>query len=244
MNLALICDDNYINVNIRLIHLTDLSTALYTAELLNVLKEVARKKKFDETTGMFTLDRKYMTERTGLTVEEQYDCETCLIGYGVLTHPDDNLNHMIVDTDAYVQLITDETVKLLTKITKAKSKIKEQEKRAQNKAGMIEGRQLAAEQIYISLYGNNEVLQHAVKDWMESIVLRKGTVTNAAVKITLELLRPYTDESRAEILREATVNGYANLQWVIDKLPKLRSNATLSAPQQTATAADLADVSF
>ena len=51
--------------NRKLVKLTNLNTAVYWSELLEIIEQVVRKKKFDDD-GYFKLDRKYMEDQTGI----------------------------------------------------------------------------------------------------------------------------------------------------------------------------------
>ena len=79
----LVSSDGYGRYNRKFARLVGITAAVYWSEILDISTKVVKKKKFDDE-GYFKVDRKYIEERTALTVEEQLDCDSILTNIGVL----------------------------------------------------------------------------------------------------------------------------------------------------------------
>lgn len=234
MFLDLICDNNYININIKLAKIVGLDTAVYFAELLNISREVIRKKKFDEATGFFKLDRKYMEDRTTLASAEQLECEKTLKALNIIScHPDDK-NKLKVDLEAFANLIIEDNLEQFN-LPKKKEKISATQKAANKRAGMIEGMQeLTAK---IATEKQHEELIPSLVNWVESVYANKRFLTKAIIEVFIDKICAATSDTTEQIalITEAMVSGYPNADWVISKRKSLKSNVVLNTPQETAT---------
>ena len=66
MLIQLLSQSNYGSFNITVAHMLNLETAVYLSELMNINEKALRKNKLDD--NQFILDRKYITERTTISV--------------------------------------------------------------------------------------------------------------------------------------------------------------------------------
>ena len=71
----LISSESYVRANSRYIKLTNLTIATYTEMLFTILDAVSKKKTFDQTTGVFTISREYIEERTVILAEDQKEAD-------------------------------------------------------------------------------------------------------------------------------------------------------------------------
>ena len=100
MNLDILSTRNcYLSINEKLIQMIGLDTAAYLTVVLDALHQAVKKGKVNDE-GYFKLDRKYATERTGLSTTEQKHCDDRLITIGLMKRDSETLNLLSVDVGA------------------------------------------------------------------------------------------------------------------------------------------------
>ena len=230
MFLDLLCDNNYINVSIKFMKIVGTETAVYFAELLNIIREVVRKKKYNEQ-GFFKVDRKYIEDRTTLTKEEQYDCDTVLTKLLILSATPENLDVIRVDLEEYAKILVDDNMKCI-KSEKKKLKITAADKSAQRKAGMA-----TSFRKIIENYGFSETLTTALSNWTDTIILNAQKPLNKVIiDAFLTRLQNYSSDEQVqvEIIEQATINGWNNADWAISSYMKnvRQGTTTVRLPEQ------------
>lgn len=219
MYLDLLCDNNYINVNIKFMKLVGIETAVYFAEILNIIREVVRKKKFNEQ-GFFKLDRKYIESRTTLDAEAQYDCDVVLTKLLVLSADPANLDMVRVDLEEFAKILVDDNMKGISS-EKKKLKVTASDRAEQKRAGMA----ATFRKIIIEQYNLGEELTQAFCDWSDTIITTAKRPLNKVILDTfINKVLQYSDNlaERLEVISTATVSGWTNADWAINGIRRNR----------------------
>jgi len=104
MFIDLLNSNNYISVNLSLIKLIGLEEAVYVSELLNIVKKAKMKDKLVNG-NYIKVDRKYITNRTTLSSEKQYEIDSKLKSLNLLGILEDDKNCIGIDGAGLVALI-------------------------------------------------------------------------------------------------------------------------------------------
>lgn len=229
---------NNITVNKKLIKLAGINTALYWAELCDILVKVFNKKTYDEN-GFFTLDRKYVEEQISLTEIDQISCDAVLRKLDVLDVDPNDTNRLRIDSAKMVALMAEVDVTAIKKITKQAKQTRE-EKSAAKKAGM-KSTMLTA----ISTT-NSDVLE-AYRRWIDCMVENRR-LTKAQVEVFQQTVESYTDnvEAQIKIIDIATTKTYIDAAWAINIFNKdyKRQGQLINTAKQLERKEVLADVQF
>lgn len=208
MYLEVLAADNYISVNRKLAQLFDLKTAVYIAELSNIITKVYKKKTFDEN-GYFQVDRKYIEERTTISLEDQLICDSALTKVGVLEEAKEDSSRIRMDIGLLTSIITSEDATLLSSIAKKckVSKVKKSEAKVQAirqslKAGIVEA--------------DSDIL-NALYDWTDAVLDSKNFLSKRVIEIFQDQLNQYTSDKNTKIaiITLATVHAYKDVSWAI-----------------------------
>lgn len=223
--------DSYGSYNRRLAKLTSLNTAIYWAEILDIIPKIQRKKTFD-TDGYFKLDRAYIQERTSLAPEEQVYCDQILQRINVLEVDSLDASRLRVNLKTMTEFLLDDKVVPLTNIRKFSKGNKVAEGLAK-KAGMIDTmKNLLSEQ--------DAEFRSKYEAWVDSVYTgKKGFLTKAKIKMFESKINEYALDDHAlknELLDIAISTGYTDADWVISKLPITWKKSTASQTQRSATA--------
>ena len=213
MYLEVLAADNYISVNRKLAQLFDLKTAVYIAELSNIITKVYKKKTFDEN-GFFQVNREYITERTTISLEDQLICDSVLTKVGVLEEQKDDSSKIRMDIGLLTSIITSEDATLLSSIAKKckVSKVKKSEAKVQAirqslKAGIVES--------------DSDILK-ALYDWTDAVLDSKNFLSKRVIEIFQDQLNQYTSDktTKLAIIILATVHAYKDVGWAISLYEK------------------------
>lgn len=199
---------NNITVSKKLIKIAGINTALYWAELCDILVKVFNKKTYDEK-GFFTLDRKYVTEQISLNETDQISCDNVLKNLGVLESDPNDLSRIRIDVSKMLGYITDSDLKAIKSLTKQAKQTRE-EKSAAKKAGMKSTMLTAVSTV-------NADLLEAYKRWIDCMV-ESRRITKAQVQVFQQTVESYTDnvESQIKIIDIATTKAYMDAAWAIN----------------------------
>lgn len=241
-----------IEVNKKLIKIVGLNCATYWAELSCILRKVYNKDKYDEDTGYFQLDRRYIEDQICLTLEEQYQCDTILIKLGVMMQDDTDETRSTIKLDAskifcMIAESDEDQVKKIAKnikvtsedkanakrLSKALTAEEREQARANKKAGLIAGRCNKAH----SLIGHAE-FNDLYDAWINMVYaggkyLMDADITKFHENIWNHSHDPVTYRSIMQICID---NHWINSAWAVDRFKKQYSAVTnISAPQKVAT---------
>lgn len=211
MLLDLIEPANQETFNIKLAHTIGLQAAIYCSELLNIIGQVTRKKKFDDN-GFFKLNRDYMFKRTTLTVEDQLNIDAALAKINLLQKDTDNPDNLKLDITLLGDIIANEDL-TITDDLKKRTKVKtSKEAREAKKAGVTLALKKA---ITIS----NKELATALGSWVDAMVAAKKLITKEAVVEFQKTMNSYTKgdlDLALRLVQIATINLYKDCSWAIN----------------------------
>lgn len=227
MYVDLMAQENYININKKLMTIVGRDTAIYWTELMNVIKKVIKKKKFDEQ-GFFTVDRSFIYEQTTLTLEEQLSCDAVLRRVGALEQAPDNTDLIRVNIETVVALITSEDTKALNEVVK-KAKVKKTDSSEAKK-------QCVKAALKNGIVEPDVDILNAMRDWVESI-LSKNFLTKKVIEVFQNTVRSYSSDKAVQlkIIELATIHAYKDASWAINLYQKDRKPATRLAEQKIAS---------
>ena len=224
---------NYVPVNTKAIKLFGLPTAAYFAVLADIYPRVVSKKLNElMNIGYFTVDRSYVESKCGLSPEEQYTCDLGLERVGVVQINPQNRDMIGISMDTMFACLAENDVKLLDQLRK-KAKTKKTDETAGKRAGQVKTFSAHA----CTLTHVPEV-QEAFRTWVTAMVESgKAKMSKAVVELFYNAMSTYTQDPavQCEILRQATMSGYTNAEWVISSLSrtsKTNSATRLNAPQK------------
>lgn len=225
---------NNLMINTKMIKVFGLSTAAYSAVLMEIIPRVLQKK-YDEfsKTGYFTVDRAYIESRCGLTVEEQLAADAGLARSGILiTHPE-NPNQLSICMDFMFELLAEDDAKILDKVRK-KAKTKKSDEAAAKRSGKI-----STFSAFASTLAHTPEVQEAYHLWITALIEGgKCAFSKTTVQLFHDAMTRYTSDpaTQVEILKQAAASGYPNAEWVINSMQKKpgyqRSIATYSTREQ------------
>lgn len=108
--------NNNFSFNISAAHILGLINAIYCAELLNIYNKAKKKKKINNES--FRVDRKYIEERTTISVEDQYVCNSALSEIGILEVDLADPDIMKFNFEVYIKIITNDDCTFLNQVSK------------------------------------------------------------------------------------------------------------------------------
>ena len=217
--------------NRKLVKLTNLNTAVYWSELLEIIEQVVRKKKFDDD-GYFKLDRKYMEDQTGIQLDDQLEAESLLEKLGVLERNQSDECKLRVQLKEMTELLADDkTQKLET------SKTKEKISRAQQKANKQACILITMKNI---LSEADPELRAKYEEWIESVYARggpSGFLTKVKIQLFEDKINSFSADKQVklDLLTEAILSGYSDADWVISRYTSKKRPAQSARPAPTAT---------
>ena len=222
----LLSSDNYGSFNIKLAKIANLETAVYWAELLNIIKKVLKKQKFDEN-GFFKLDRKYIEDRTTLTTEDQYNCDSALAQLGVLESEVDDKDQVRVNLELMTSILIDDDAKKLVQIGK-QLKVKKSTA-AKNKVDAIKA------SMKESIVEPDLSILEALKDWVEAIYANKNFLTKKVIETFQTTIKQYSNDKTVQlkIIELATIHAYKDAAWAINLFERDYKKAGVSTLPQT-----------
>ena len=225
---------NNLMINTKMIKVFGLSTAAYSAVLMEIIPRVLQKK-YDEfsKTGYFTVDRAYIESRCGLTVEEQLAADAGLARSGILiTHPE-NPNQLSICMDFMFELLAEDDAKILDKVRK-KAKTKKSDEAAAKRSGKI-----STFSAFAATLAHTPEVQEAYQLWITALIEGgKCAFSKTTVQLFHDAMTRYTSDpaTQVEILKQAAASGYPNAEWIINSMQKKtgyqRSTATYSTTEQ------------
>ena len=225
---------NNLMINTKMIKVFGLSTAAYSAVLMEIIPRVLQKK-YDEfsKTGYFTVDRAYIESRCGLTVEEQLAADAGLARSGILiTHPE-NPNQLSICMDFMFELLAEDDAKILDKVRK-KAKTKKSDEAAAKRTGKI-----STFSAFAATLAHTPEVQEAYQLWITALIEGgKCAFSKTTVQLFHDAMTRYTSDpaTQVEILKQAAASGYPNAEWIINSMQKKtgyqRSTATYSTTEQ------------
>jgi len=215
----MLCDflsmDNYVSFNSQLASIIGLHSAIYVSELINITRKATVKNKLIND-KYIAVDREYITSRTTISLEEQYEIDKKLNKVGIVDLSD-SPDIIMIDLGTLVNLATSTDEDLIGKVNKL-TKIKST---SNNK---MTQRQHMFETLKASIHHDNAELEQAYKDWVDGVCANpKGFLSKRAISLFQAAVDKYSDRNldlALKIIEIATVNGYRDAQWAINVFEK------------------------
>jgi len=240
---------NSLIINCKSVELFGLNAAAFLTEAIAIQRKATEKGKLVE--DRFTeLNRKYITSRTSLSIEDQLVCELTLNSVGIVEKHPDKVNCIYVDLERYIEILSNEEAE-------AREKVK---RRAQILSTMNVSKpaQLSIIEALKKSLDNEPCreLGEAMKDWIDGVYASpKGFLSLPAVKLFKETLYEYIREDiqkGLDIVQLATIQGYMDCNWAINQYEQemhirkstRKGNKLRTTPQSTSRKEDLSDTSY
>lgn len=243
MLIDLLCTDNYVSYNVKLAHLLGLNTSIYLTELLNINTKAIQKQKM--TDDFFTVDRKYITLRTTMSIDEQKRIEDQLLEIGILNRSDVKDSTMSLNITLLTSLLMSTDEKLIEKIKKISVKSKN------NSEGKITKRQAQANALKQYIKCENQELKQAYLDWIDGVYANpNGFLSKRSIEIFQKTIDDFSQRNldlALQIITIATVNGYRDATWAINLYMKEHNisyripaaSVTVNTPQKIAVSEEV-----
>lgn len=216
--LDIMSKDSYGCYNRTLAKKLGLNVSVYISEIMEISSQVLRKNKFDSE-GFWKLNRKYLEERTTLSLEEQDTCELILESLGILDRKGKNtvrfkLNKLfdIVLNDSFPEI----------QVLEKKPKLSKQEIIILNlKKG-------------ISEVETDPELIKAYEDWVDVVYGRVHT--KKQIQTFIEDINKFSSAKfqKLEIINICMKNNYVDAEWGFNRITGGKTAQTLS-PQKIST---------
>lgn len=215
MLIDLLSTDNLANYNIKIAQVMGLHTAIYINELINISNKATQKNKLIAD-KFFILDRKYITKRTTLALEEQLAIDTKLHKVNVMQKADNEIDTIYLDIEKLASIISSDDSEYLDKV----------KKKTQVKTTALPGmkmtlRQKQAEEFKQSLTITHPELRAAYEGWIEGVYANpKGFLSKSAIKVFIDTVDQFANgylDVALSVINIATVGGYRDATWAINK---------------------------
>ena len=196
MLIDLLSMSNYVSYNVKLANILGLNTAIYISELLNIKDKAMHKNKVRGE--YFTVDRKYIQERTTLDEPTQLALEENLLSLGILEKTQGNDNDLSLNVTALTSILMsqDETLlKDISKIVKAKSSPKRTKS------------QVIRDNLKENIVTTNEELREAYSEWIDSVYAKEGWMSKKAV-VSAQAVKVSADSRKINKKLVRTVQQY------------------------------------
>lgn len=210
MLIELLSTSNYVSYNIKLAELLGLHPAIYISELMNINDKAIKKDKLED--DYFTLVRSYITARTTLDEKEQLEIEENLLKLGILERGEGK-DSISLNITTLTTLLMSPDEALIDKITKMRKKQKKSSSRS-TKADKIK------DSLKDGLRVTNAELRAAYECWIDTIYDKQGWMSAKSVSAAEDLIDNFTQRNldlALKILEIASINGYRDIQWAINK---------------------------
>lgn len=120
MLIELLSMSNYGHYNVKLAQVLGLEASVYLTEILNISEKAIRKNKCDG--DFFTVDRKYITDRTTISSESQKNIERFLTSVGVIVQDQKVENKMMVNLTTLTNMMMSPDESTLKEVQVARKK--------------------------------------------------------------------------------------------------------------------------
>ena len=202
MLIDLLAQDNYISFNSNLAKILGLHSAIYLSEIMNINSKAIKKNKIKD--NCFTIDKKYIEERTTISIKEQEDIENNLIKIGILEKNEEK--GVLLNITVLTSILMNPDEKLITNLKLSTKK-----------------KTTKAEAISNNLKGNilckNQELRDAYEDWIDSVIAKQGWMSKTSVISAQNKIDEFTEKNldlALKIIEIASINGYRDMSWAIE----------------------------
>ena len=213
MLIELLSMSNYGHFNIKLAHILGLEHAIYLTEIMNINEKAIRKEKIEE--DFFTIDRKYIEQRTTINSKKQEEIEKTLLKIGILEKSDENPDTISLNITILTSILMNPDEKLIKNINKI---IKQN-----SKSPKVKKDEAIKQNLKSQIFTTNDELSEAYSKWIEAVYDKYGWMTGEAVIAAQETIDGFSNRNldlALNIIRIATINGYRDMSWAIKSYKK------------------------
>lgn len=227
---------NYIQVNVTAIRVYGLKCAVYLSELSRLYNKAMRKDKVNN--GYMSIDRGYVSGRTGLSVEEQSALDAGLSDAGICSWSPSDPDKVKFDFGAYLKSITTDDAGFLSlitsSVTKAMAKAKaSRDSRVASMKGAVGTGDASADE--------------AMREWVD-VMARMGALDESSVRSFQAAVMSYAGDDLGMargIIAMAAVRCIGNPQEAICAYREALRSASEGPAAEPMEAADgVSDVKF
>lgn len=190
-----------------------LSNAIYCSMLASIQSKAERKRKIYD--GYFFVNRPYVTNKTTLTMEEQYECDAALAKVGVVRIDGKNPDKLLFDYERFAQVVTGDDGRFLKEIAKKARRSSPSEVREAKKLKTIEVLQN-------KVSSGNANVDLALRHWIE-VTCEKAFMSPDTVLDFQKVLMQYAGVDVRKALRVveiATSQAWTSITQAISSYEK------------------------
>lgn len=216
MLLDLLSSDNQMSFNIKLAHMISLQGAVYVSTLISINSKAFRKQVIQD--GYFSVDRKWITYKTTLSVEEQLKLDDALSKLNIIIVDKDNCDKLKLDINILANYVTEETI--------SEKDVKQIVCKNLNSPNSAMEVQLVKLKKYITT--TNSELRDAYSRWIETILRKYGWMSAQAVikgQSVVDKFANHNLDKALELIHIADINGYRDMSWATND-NSFKSNGT------------------
>ena len=241
MLIDLLSTDNLANYNVKIAQVMGLHTAIYVNELINISNKATQKNKLI-VDKFFILDRRYITKRTTLELEEQLAIDNKLMKVDVMQKPAGEVDNIYIDIDKLASMISSDDKQFLDSVTK-KTKVKTTVLPGMKQT--VKQKQASEMKSYITV--TFPELKEAFESWVDGVLANpKGFLSKKAVSLFQRDVDTFANgdlDIALKVIEIATINGYRDASWAInvfnrDYANNFRNRFVSTATQRRAEVAD------
>lgn len=255
--------NSYLLLNKKLVRIFGADLALYWSVLSDIIGKVLEKKDrkpLVDGEGYFTVDRDYISLETGLSLEQQFNCDSILVRAGVLVVGSDR-NKLQPDLKNMVEIIVSDDTKFLQTLSKKAilpKGITEKNANAAKRAEELVTKEKAKEMKTfgqrVGMYkiadkheiSKQEGLVDKLHGWIDSVYERGLFLNGAFVNTMCDAICAYSTDPKVRegLVNTAAMYGYREFNYVLDVYLKSEyktscpSAANTQAKQRIATRTD------
>ena len=228
----LLSTDMYASYNVKLAKTIGLHAAIYISELLNINRKALQKNKVNEE-GFFTIDRKYITQRTTFSNEAQIEIEEQLKSLGIIKRGE-GANELFINTDNLTGILLDTNEQLVDTITV-------------NAGKKLTKKEAIARSLKTNIVTTNKELIEAYSNWIDAVMTKFGWMSKKAVTEGQSRIDEYSHKDldlALKLLELAAINGFRDINYAIDLFERRfkkdfeKSFLPVKAPEARTTLSD------
>ena len=212
MLIDLLSTANYNMYNVSVANKIGLHASIYLSEIMNINDKAIRKNKVED--NYFTIDREYVEKRTTLKKEEQIDIDKLLLELNILEKSNSNDCKVRLNVSVLASLLMSDDEELLKDVNKILKKNKSSKTNKLTKAESI------AKNLKLNIVTENIELRNAYFAWIDSVIAKDGWMVKTAVMSAQNAIDTFSQRNldvALKVLEIATINGYRDMSWAINK---------------------------
>ena len=207
MLIDLISLSNYGYYNVNIANILGLDTAVYLGILLDINSKAIRKNKVED--NFFTVDRKYITQRTTLPESRQREIEKTLSDVGVLCISKKDSNSFNISISALYTIIGDDNEEIIKDVKKIISK----KSNSKTRGDAIK------DTLKTNIVTSNSELREAYYDWIDSVYAKQGWMSKKSVTSAQTIIDEFANHNldiALKVVEIAAINGYRDMSWAVN----------------------------